>query len=149
SAGPILLRPDAVFDGTTRQAGWTVLVRGDRIEAAGPAARVPLPENVLRIDLPGLTLMPGVVDGHHHLFLHPYDETSWDDQVLREPESYRAARATVHARETLMAGFTTARDLGTEGAGYADAGLKRAIEEGVILGPRLLIASRAIVATGS
>lgn len=146
---PILLRPDAVFDGTTRQVGWTVLVRGDRIEAAGPAARVPLPENTLRIDLPGLTLLPGMIEGHTHLFLHPYNETSWDDQVLRESEAYRVARATVHARATLMAGFTTARDLGTEGAGYADAGLKRAIEEGIIPGPRLLIASRAIVATGS
>lgn len=149
AAEPILLRPDAVFDGTTRHAGWAVLVRGDRIEAAGPAARVPLPENTLRVDLPGLTLMPGMIEGHSHLFLHPYNETSWDDQVLRESEAYRMARATVHARATLMAGFTTARDLGTEGAGYADAGLKRAIEEGVILGPRLLIASRAIVATGS
>lgn len=149
STEPILLRPDAVFDGTSRHVGWAVLVRGSRIEAAGPAARVPLPENVLRIDLPGLTLMPGMIEGHTHLFLHPYNETSWDDQVLREPESYRVARATVHARATLMAGFTTARDLGTEGAGYADAGLKRAIEEGIILGPRLVISSRAIVATGS
>lgn len=146
---PILLRPDAVFDGTTRHVGWTVLVRGDRIEAAGPAARVPLPDNVLRIDLPGLTLMPGMIEGHTHLFLHPYNETSWNDQVLRESEALRVARATVHARATLLAGFTTARDLGTEGAGYADVGLKRAIDEGIIPGPRLLIASRAIVATGS
>lgn len=149
SAEPILLRPDAVFDGTTRQIGWTVLVRGGRIEAAGPAARVSLPENTLRIDLPGLTLMPGMIEGHTHLFLHPYNETSWNDQVLRESEALRTARATVHARATLLAGFTTARDLGTEGAGYADAGLKRAIEEGIIPGPRLLISSRAIVATGS
>lgn len=146
---PILLKPAAVFDGETRQVGWSVLVRGDRIEAAGPAASVPLPPGTVLVDLPGMTLMPGMIEGHTHLFLHPYDEASWNDQVLKEPEALRVARATVHARETLMAGFTTARDLGTEGAGYADAGLKRAIEEGIIPGPRLLISSRAIVATGS
>lgn len=146
---PILLKPAAVFDGETRQVGWAVLVRGDRIEAAGPAASVPLPPGTVLVDLPGMTLMPGMIEGHTHLFLHPYDETSWNDQVLKEPEALRVARATVHARETLMAGFTSARDLGTEGAGYADAGLKQAIEAGIILGPRLLIASRAIVATGA
>ncbi len=145
----ILLKPAAVFDGETRQVGWSVLVRGDRIEAAGPAASVPLPPGTVLVDLPGMTLMPGMIEAHTHLFLHPYNEASWNDQVLREPEALRVARATVHARATLMAGFTTARDLGTEGAGYADAGLKRAIDEGIILGPRLLIASKAIVATGS
>lgn len=146
---PILLRPAAVFDGEARHAGWVVVVRGDRITAAGPSASVQIPPGALLVDLPGLTLMPGMIEGHTHLFLHPYNETSWNDQVLKQPEAYRLARATVHARETLMAGFTTARDLGTEGAGHADAGLKRAIEEGIIPGPRLQIASRAIVATGS
>jgi len=146
---PILLKPAAVFDGETRQVGWAVLVRGDRIEAAGPAATIPMPPGTLLVDLPGLTLMPGMIEGHTHLFLHPYNETSWNDQVLKESEALRLVRATVHARATLMAGFTTARDLGTEGAGYADAGLKRAIEEGIVPGPRLLISSRAIVATGS
>jgi len=139
----------AVFDGETSRPGWVVLVRGDRIEAAGPSASVTLPPGTMLIDLPGLTLMPGMIEGHTHLFLHPYNEASWNDQVLKEPEALRIARATVHARSTLLAGFTTARDLGTEGAGYADAGLKRAIDEGIILGPRLLISSRAIVATGS
>ncbi len=146
---PILLKPMAVFDGETSRPGWVVLVRGDKIEAAGPSASVTLPPGTLLIDLPGLTLMPGMIEGHTHLFLHPYNEASWNDQVLKEPEALRVARATVHARSTLLAGFTTARDLGTEGAGYADAGLKRAIDEGIILGPRLLISSRAIVATGS
>jgi imidazolonepropionase-like amidohydrolase len=87
------------------------------------------------IDLPGMTLMPGLIEGHSHLFLHPYNETSWDDQVLKEPESLRTVRAVNHARATLMAGFTTVRDLGTEGAGYADVGLKQAIEQGIVPAP--------------
>jgi imidazolonepropionase-like amidohydrolase len=145
----LTLHPDRVFDGETMHAGWVVVVEGDRIVAAGPADQVELPERAGRVDLAGMTLMPGLIEGHTHLFLHPYDETGWNDQVLRESEAYRVARATVHARATLEAGFTTARDLGTEGAGYADAGLARAIEEGLIAGPRLMISSRAIVATGS
>lgn len=99
--------------------------------------------------MPGTTLLPGLIDAHVHLFLHPYNETPWNVQVLEEPLSLRVARATVHARNTLLAGFTTVRDLGTEGAGYADAGLKQAINSGIIPGPRLLISSKAIVATGS
>ncbi len=107
------------------------------------------PPEARPISLPNETLLPGLIEGHAHLFLHPYNETSWNDQVLNESLAERVARATVHARRTLAAGFTTARDLGTEGAGDADAGLKRAIELGVIPGPRLLIATRALVATGS
>jgi imidazolonepropionase-like amidohydrolase len=145
----LLLRPERVFDGVDARPhrGWSVLVRGNRIEAAGPDVVAPADARV--IDLPGQTLMPGLIEGHSHLFLHPYDETPWDDQVLYEPLALRTARAVNHARETLMAGFTTVRDLGTEGAGYADAGLRRAIAEGIVPGPRMLIASRAIVATGA
>ncbi len=145
----VLLRPARVFDGVDARphAGWSVLVRGERIEAAGPGVAPPAGARV--IDLPGMTLMPGMIEGHSHLFLHPYNETSWDDQVLHEPLALRTARATVAARATLMAGFTTIRDLGTEGAGYADVGLKRAIEQGIIPGPRMLVATRAIVATGA
>jgi imidazolonepropionase-like amidohydrolase len=148
-AGTLVLRPARVFDGVEPRPheGWLVLVRGQRIAAAGPDIAVPPGARV--IDLPGLTLMPGMIEGHSHLFLHPYDETSWDDQVLHEPLALRTARATVAARDTLMAGFTTVRDLGTEGAGYADVGLKRAIEQGIIPGPRMLVATRAIVATGA
>lgn len=144
-----LLKPDAVFDGESAalHQGWTVLVRGNRIEAVGPAIAAP-PEASI-IPLPGMTLMPGMIEGHSHLFLHPYDETSWDDQVLHESLALRTARATVHARVTLMAGFTTVRDLGTEGAGYADVGLKQAIEQGIVPGPRMLVATRAIVAPGA
>jgi len=145
----ILLRPAAVFDGVDPVAhpGWQVLVTGERIVAVGPALAVPAGAET--IDLPGETLMPGMIEGHGHLFLHPYNETSWDDQVLHEPLALRTARATVSARATLLAGFTTERDLGTEGAGYADVGLKQAIAQGIVPGPRMLVATRAIVARGA
>jgi len=145
----ILLRPDRVFDGVEVHAGWAVLVRDTLIAAAGPSAEIAAPADARIIDLPGTTLMPGMIEGHSHLLLHPYDETPWDDQVLREPQSLRVARATVHARSTLMAGFTTVRDLGSEGAGYADVGLKLAVQRGIIPGPRILAAGPALVTTGS
>lgn len=144
-----VLRPARVYDGTAMHEGWVVVVRGRAIEAAGPAASVTLPAGAEPVALPGLTLMPGLVEGHSHLLLHPYNETTWNDQVLREPLAYRVARATVNARDTLMAGITTVRDLGTEGAGYADVGLKRAIEDGVVPGPRMLVAGPAMVGTGT
>ena len=149
SAPALLLRPAAVFDGVDRHSGWVVLVEGDKIMAVGPAAQVVPPANARAYDLPGLTLLPGLIEGHSHLLLHPYNETSWNDQVLLESQALRVARATAHAQRTLLAGFTTARDLGTEGAGYADVGLKQAISQGIIPGPRLLVATRALVATGS
>lgn len=144
-----LLKPDRVFDGEQMHAGWWVLIKGDHIEAAGEPASVKAPTDARIIELKGKTVMPGMIEGHSHLFLHPYNEVSWDDQVLKESSAERTARAVVHARETLMAGFTTVRDLGTEGAGYDDVGLKTAIEKGVVPGPRMLVATRAIVATGS
>jgi imidazolonepropionase-like amidohydrolase len=149
SPAPVVLRPARVFDGAELHEGWAVLVVDDRIAAAGPADRLPRPSEAQVIDLPGLTLLPGLIEGHSHLLLHPYDETPWNDQVLNEPLAMRAVRAAVAAGKTLMAGVTTERDLGSEGAGYADVGIKRAIDEGVIPGPRLLVAGPAIVATGS
>ena len=148
-AESLLLKPEAVFDGQELRAGWAVLVNGDKIAAAGPAAQIAVAPDTRTVDLRGQTLMPGMIEGHAHLFLHPYNETTWNDQILQESIALRTARATVHARKTLEAGFTTARDLGSEGAGYADVGLKQAIETGIIPGPRLLIATLAIVATGS
>ncbi|UOQ51943.1 metal-dependent hydrolase family protein [Hymenobacter cellulosivorans] len=146
---PLLLRPAAVFDGETMHPGWVVLVEGSTIKAAGPAAQISAPAGARTVDLPGQTLLPGLIEGHSHLLLHPYNETTWNDQVLLESQALRVARATAHARATLLAGYTTARDLGTEGADYADVGLKQAIDQGFIPGPRLLIATRALVATGS
>jgi len=145
----VLLKPDRVFDGQLMHPGWWVLVKGNRIEAAGEPSTINAPSSAKIIDLKGMTLLPGFIEGHSHMFLHPYNETSWNDQVLTESRAERTARAVVHARATLMAGFTTARDLGTEGAGYDDVGLKIAIEKGIIPGPRMLCATRAIVATGS
>ena len=147
----VVLAPGRVFDaanGITHE-GWVVVIQGDRITAVGPRASVATPAGARYIDLPGTTLLPGLIDAHSHLFLHPYVEAPFADQVLKEALVLRVARATVAARKTLMAGFTTERDLGTEGAGSADAGLKQAIDQGIIPGPRLLVATRAIVATGS
>jgi imidazolonepropionase-like amidohydrolase len=149
AAEPILLRPAQVFDGVDPRphAGWSVLVDGDKIAAVGPNLAAPPGAKV--IDLPGTTLSPGLIEGHSHLFLHPYNEAKWDDQVLHEALALRTARAVVHAEKTLMAGFTTERDLGTEGAGYADVGLKQAINQGIVPGPRLLVATKANVARGA
>lgn len=145
----LLLKPDRVFDGTTSHAGWVVLVKGEKIAAAGPADLVTVPNEVRVVTLPGMTLLPGLIDAHSHLLLHPYSETPWDDQVLKEPLAERICRATNHAKANLMSGFTTMRDLGTEGAGYADVGIKSAIEKKIIPGPRLLVTTKAIIATGS
>jgi imidazolonepropionase-like amidohydrolase len=149
NTGFVLLKPDRVFDGQQLHTNWYVLIKDNHIEAAGEPASIKIPASAKIIELKGMTLLPGLIEGHSHLFLHPYNETSWNDQVLTESRAERTARAVVHARETLMAGFTTVRDLGTEGAGYDDAGLKEAINKGIIPGPRMLIATRAIVATGS
>jgi imidazolonepropionase-like amidohydrolase len=147
----LLLRPARVFtaDDGVSHTGWVVVVKGERIAAVGPATSVSVPDGAKVVELPGATLLPGLIDLHSHLFLHPYNETSWDDQVLKEPLSYRTLRAGRQATATLMAGFTTLRDLGTEGAGDADVGLKRAIQDGIVPGPRLFVATRAIVATGA
>jgi imidazolonepropionase-like amidohydrolase len=146
-----LLKPARVFDGDSAQLhdNWAILVRGEKIEAVGPTASIKAPANAKVIELAGLTLMPGLIEAHSHVLLHPYSETVWNDQVARESLSLRVARATNHLRNTLQAGFTTVRDLGTEGAGYADVGLKQAVEQGIIPGPRMIVTTRAIVATGS
>jgi imidazolonepropionase-like amidohydrolase len=144
-----VLKPARVFDGDALQPGWVVVVRGQRIDAAGPASAVSVPAGAETIELPGATLMPGLIEAHSHVLLHAYNETSWNDQVLREPEALRVARAVNHLRATLESGFTTIRDLGTEGAGYADVGLKQAVNQGIIPGPRMVITTRAIVATGT
>jgi imidazolonepropionase-like amidohydrolase len=147
----VLLKPARVYDGIADRPhdNWAVLVRGNRIEAVGPAGEVKAPKDCRVIDLPGMTLLPGLIDAHTHLLLHPYNEAPWDKQVLNEALALRVCRATNHAKSTLLAGFTTIRDLGTEGAGYADVGVKQAIQEGIVPGPRMLVTTRAIIATGT
>ncbi|HRW99423.1 MAG TPA: amidohydrolase family protein [Cyclobacteriaceae bacterium] len=143
------LQPDRVFDGNEMHDNWVVVVNGNKITDVGPVSKITKPRGASTIDLAGTTLLPGMIEAHSHLLLHPYNETSWNDQVMKESDAYRVVRATVHAQKTLLAGFTTVRDLGSEGAGYADVGLKKSIEDGIIPGPRMLVAGRAIVATGS
>src|SRR3989454_1364363 len=143
-----VLKPARVFDGDAMHEGWAVRVKGERIDAVGPAANIAAADARV-VDLPGTTLTPGLVEGHSHVLLHAYNETSWNDQVSREGLALRAARAVNHLRATLLAGFTTIRDLGTEGAQYADVELKEAVHQGIIPGPRMLVVTRAIVATGS
>jgi imidazolonepropionase-like amidohydrolase len=143
-----ILKPARVFDGETMHEGWAVRVKGERIDASGPAASVAAAGATV-IELPGTTLTPGLVEGHSHILLHAYSETSWTDQVSKEGLALRVARATNHLRATLLAGYTTVRDLGTEGAGYADVELRDAVRQGIIPGPRILASTRAIVATGS
>jgi len=143
-----VVRPARVFDGEAMHEGWAVRVRGDRIDAVGPAATIDAAGGTVK-DLPNTTLLPGLIESHSHVLLHPYNETSWNDQVLHEGLALRVARATNHLRATLKAGFTTIRDLGTEGAAYTDVQLKQAVEQGIIPGPRMLVSTRAIVATGS
>jgi imidazolonepropionase-like amidohydrolase len=147
----VVLRPARVFDGVKVKphVGWVVVVRGEKIEAAGPEAEVKTPAGARTIELPNATLLPGLIDAHTHVLLHPYNEASWDNQVLRQPLALRVCRATNHLRLLLQSGFTTIRDLGTEGAGYADVGLRQAVEERIVPGPRMIVTTRAIVATGS
>ena len=148
-APPItVIKPARVFDGDAMHEGWAVRVRGERIDAVGSDAAVTA-AGARIIELPGTTLTPGLVEGHSHILLHAYTETSWTDQVSREGLALRVARATNHLRATLMAGFTVVRDLGTEGAGYADVELRQAVDQGIIPGPHILASTRAIVATGS
>jgi imidazolonepropionase-like amidohydrolase len=151
AAKVVVLKPARVFDGVAVKAheGWVVVVRGDRIDSTGLAADVKVPDGARVIELPKMTLLPGLIDAHTHMLLHPYNEASWDDQVLKEPYALRVCRATNHLKVTLLSGFTTVRDLGTEGAGNADVGLKAAVEQGIVPGPRLLASTRAIVATRS
>ncbi|MGH8183155.1 MAG: amidohydrolase family protein [Rhodanobacteraceae bacterium] len=148
TAGVFLLTADSVFDARSEQAhpGWAVLVEGGKIAAVGPRNEIKAPAGTKEIDLPGTTLMPGLIDAHSHIFLHPYNETLWNDQVLKEPLPYRTIEAVQHVHDTLFAGFTALRDLGTEGAGYADVDVQHAINDGLIPGPHLFVATRATVA---
>ncbi len=132
ASSPLLLTGARVLDpaGERLLDGRDVLIENGRIAAVGAAGTLQAPAGTRRIDLAGLTLIPGLIEMHSHLLLHPYDETPWDDQVLKEPLELRTIRGVVAAQATLEAGFTTVRDLGTEGAGFADVALRDAIAHG-------------------
>ena len=144
-----LLKPDRIFDGNKIHEGWVVLVEGNKIIDVGPTSSIKTPKDSKVIVLKNMTLMPGLIEGHSHVLLHPYNETPWNDQVLKESPVERSIRATKHVKYSLLAGVTTMRDLGAEGAGYSDVYIKKTIDDGIIMGPRLLVAGPAIVATGA
>lgn len=144
-----LLRPDRVFNGTDMHENWVVIITENQISYVGAAQGAEKLKIKTSIELTGTTLMPGIIEGHSHVLLHPYNETDWNDQVLKESPVERAIRGTIHVKNSLLAGVTTMRDLGAEGAGYTDVYLKKTIDEGLIPGPRLLVAGPAIVATGA
>jgi len=144
-----LLKPDRIFDGNQIREGWVVLVEGNKILDVGPTSSIKTPKGSKEIILKNMTLMPGLIEGHSHVLLHPYNETPWNDQVLKESPVERSIRATKHVKNSLLAGVTTMRDLGAEGAGYSDVYIKKTIDDGIIIGPRLLVAGPAIVATGA
>jgi len=144
-----LIKAKTIFDGVQFHTNKVVLIKGNKIIAFDKATNIKIPKGTKMIHYPNGTLMPGMIEGHSHLLLHPYNETSWNDQVLKESYAERAIRGANHAKKTLMAGFTTVRDLGSEGASYVDVGLKETIEKNVISGPRMIVAGKAIVTTGS
>ncbi|MDT0607139.1 metal-dependent hydrolase family protein [Croceitalea rosinachiae] len=144
-----LLKPDRVFDGIEMHEKWVVFVVGNQIEYSGSGTEFKTPNDAKIISLNGMTLMPGLIEGHSHLLLHPYNETEWNDQVLKESPVERAIRGSIAAKQSLLSGVTSMRDLGAEGAGYTDVYLKKTIDNGLIEGPRLKVAGPAIVATGA
>src|SRR6195256_2537747 len=147
-----VIRAGALIDGksNTLRHDQVVVVRSGRIESVSDAAAAKIPEGADVIDLSRTTVLPGLIDSHTHIFLQGEDpaQGGYDIQLLKYPVAFRAARATVSVRRALEQGFTTLRDMETEGAGYGDVGIKMAIEGGYIPGPRLFVSTRAISTTG-
>ena len=134
----IVLRPAQSLRRHVIHDGWAVRVRGERIEAAGPPTSVDISDAEV-IDLPGTTLLPGLIEGHSHILLHPYNETSWNDQVLKESAGVRVARATTHLRQSCWRASRRCATWAPRAPAYADAELKQAVEQGIVPGPRLLV----------
>jgi imidazolonepropionase-like amidohydrolase len=151
-AKTVVIRAGSLIDGTSAQPkkNQVIIIRGNRIVSIGDGASAQAPADAQVIDLGSATVLPGLIDTHTHIFLQGEDpaEGGYDIQLLKYPASFRAARATVSARRALEQGFTTLRDLETEGAGYGDVGIKEAIEAGYIPGPRMFVVTRAISTTG-
>lgn len=147
-----VIRAGNLIDGksATPRRDQVIIVRNNRIESVGDAATAKVPEGATMIDLSRATVLPGLIDAHTHIFLQGEDpaEGGYDVQLLKYPLAFRAARAAVSARRALEQGFTTIRDVETEGAGYGDVGIKQAIEAGYIPGPRMFVVTRAISTTG-
>jgi imidazolonepropionase-like amidohydrolase len=147
-----VIRAGSLIDGksATARRDQVIVIHGNRIESVRDAAAAKIPAGAAVIDLSKATLLPGLVDSHTHIFLQGEDPAKggYDANILNAPLALRAARATVSARRALEQGFTTLRDVETEGAGYGDVGIKEAIEQGYIPGPRLFVATRAISTTG-
>ncbi|WP_425392144.1 amidohydrolase family protein [Ekhidna sp.] len=147
SAQRIKITAERLFDGKAMKSDWGVIVEQNVIVEIGPADKLGAADQAF--NYPDGTIMPGMIEGHSHVLLYPYNQMDWNDQVLKESRSLRAIRGGQAATKNLYAGFTSIRDLGSEGAGYADVAIKQSIELGIIEGPRMLVAGRAIVATGS
>jgi imidazolonepropionase-like amidohydrolase len=152
AAHSVVVRARALIDGTSAQpkANQEILINGDRITAVYAAGTRPPPPGAEVLDLGTATVLPGLIDCHTHIFLQGEVPAAggYDVQLLKFPASYRVARAVVAARRALEQGFTTIRDVETEGAGYGDVGIKQAINEGYIPGPRMFVATRSISTTG-
>src|SRR5437870_4951144 len=148
----VIIRTGTLIDGksNTPRHNQVIVIRGNRIDSISDAASTKIPAGATVIDLSHATVLPGLIDSHTHIFLQGEDpaQGGYDANILKYPLAYRAARATVSARRALEQGFTTLRDLETEGAGYGDIGIKEAIDQGYIPGPRLFVATRAISTTG-
>jgi imidazolonepropionase-like amidohydrolase len=146
------IRAGVLIDGASAapRRNQVIVVRGNRIESVGDAGTTPIPDGARVVDLSRATVLPGLIDAHTHIFLQGEDpaEGGYDAQLLKQGLAFRAARATVSARRALEQGFTTIRDVETEGAGYGDVGIKQAIEAGYIPGPRMFVVTRAISTTG-
>ena len=125
-----------------------IVVRGDKIERVGAAAEIKIPDGARVIDLSGATVLPGLIDAHTHIFLTGESHGRYEEQLLKESWQYRTIEAVLNARKDLEAGFTSMRDVETEGAMYSDVDVRDAINRGLIPGPRLQVATRAISTTG-
>src|SRR5437868_780746 len=148
----VVIRAGTLIDGKAGPSrhNQVIVIRGNRIDSISDAASTKAPAGATVIDLSHSTVLPGLIDSHTHIFLQGEDpaQGGYDVNILKYPLAYRAARATVSARRALEQGFTTLRDVETEGAGYGDVGIKEAIEGGYIPGPRLYVVTRAISTTG-